>query len=103
MSHWMREELARGEGMRTCNHFATASKMSVVEFEGSVSEATTCKRTCVCLRYRLDGVRCSGNRCFGRTRSWRVRRANMLTVGSSDIWHYVREPARPLRDAELKL
>ena len=124
MSHWMREELARGEGMRTCNHFATASKMSVVEFEGSVSEATTCKRTCVCLRYRLDGVRCSGHRCFGRTRSWsstlprqvlfgcfamilsgfwRVRRANMLTVGSSDIWHYVREPARPLRDAELKL
>ena len=56
MSHWMREELARGEGMRTCNHFATASKMSVVEFEGSVSEATTCKRTCVCLRYRLDAA-----------------------------------------------
>ena len=25
--------------MRTCNHFATASKMSVVEFEGSVSES----------------------------------------------------------------
>ena len=39
MSHWMREEVGRGEGMRTCNHFATASKMSVVEFEGSVSES----------------------------------------------------------------
>ena len=38
--------MGRGKGMQPfCDKYT--SKMSVVEFEGSVSEAKTCKTTCV--------------------------------------------------------
>ena len=125
MGHWMRQERRRGEGPGQSGREGMqpfwdkdTSKMSVVKFEGSVSEAKTCKTTCVFLLYRSDGARGSVHRCFDRTRSWsttlprqvlfgcfamisfgfwRVLSPKMLTVGSSDIWNCVHEPARPLR------